>query len=262
MRCAAGLCLLFVGYFASAGSMIGLAFHPRVDSLAFSKQLRATTFSLYTPVILISKTRYCPKAVREHLSWSIGEQRKRVFTHTMAVSKRGVQTSRTQQTSHPRTSTPHLDRVGPSYGFWDWERDQLLSFGASLFMDAENIAISKMDPAERRRQMLRHSGFEIGEAGRTPQVVAQDPLEDNEEHANSQLSSDVCHSSRLGGSLALPEESNWLPMSVLLTPEELAEMTPEDHDEESRRCFPVRHFSTCADRSEPFVFTSYITITR
>lgn len=77
-----------------------------------------------------------------------------------------------------------------------------------------------------------------------------------------QLKLEVSETSRLDGSLSLPEDSNWLPPSVLLTPEEFAEMTPEDHDEESRPCFPVRHFPTCADRSEPFVFISYITITR
>jgi hypothetical protein len=160
---------LFVGYFASAGSMIGLVFHPRLDSLPFNKQLRAATFSLYTPAILISKSRYCPRAIRHHLSWSIGEQRKRVFSHAMTFAKRGFQVNRTQQTSHPRISTPNLGRVAPSWSFWDWRRHQLLSFGASLLDDDKEITFSKMDPAARRRAMQRHSGPSLEEArGLTP----------------------------------------------------------------------------------------------
>jgi hypothetical protein len=218
VRCAVCLCLLFVGYFASAGSMIGLAFHPRVDSLAFNKQLREATFLLYKPVILISKSRYCPKAIRHHLSWSIGEQRKRVFRHAMAVTTRGFRVNRTVQTSHPRISTPNLDRVVPRWSFWDWQNHQLLSFGASLLKDAEELTFSKTDPAARSPQMRRHGGFEFGEPWKISEVIPRDSHEGK--RGQTEHLDEVPSEAQVGGShsqdgvTAAPEQVFYNPIDA------------------------------------------------
>jgi hypothetical protein len=170
VRCVVCLCALIVGYVASAGSMIGLAFHPRVSSLPFSNQVREATFALYTPAILICRSRCCLKMIPQFLSWSIGRQRKRVAMHAMHVGQRDFQFNRTRQKpSHPRLSTPNLDRVALKPGFCSWRGQQLLSFGSSLFKDHNDAVI-----AESKANSFIMSSSPSQPVGLTPRSGGQD----------------------------------------------------------------------------------------
>lgn len=143
VRCVVGLCVLIVGYVESAGSMIGLAFHPRVKSLPFGDQVREATFTFYTPAILISQSRYCPKAVPQFLSWSIGKQRNAVFHHVLKVAQRDFLRNPSRQASSRRPPASLISSpMEPTSGFRGWRGQQLLSFGTKLFKDHQKTLLA------------------------------------------------------------------------------------------------------------------------
>ncbi len=182
-RCVACLVLLLTGYVASTGQILGWAFHPQIDSLPFGTTLQNCVLTFYTPVFVLAGSKHCPDVVPLFMSSCMGDQRERVALVIAVMAEKWAYSSGD-------------DEEAP-YGE--------LAFQARLAILVHTF-VGRLGVQFGAPPVAAPRSGEVDES--QPNFDTQSAAADLNDATliEPQLPLEVCPSSRLGGSLALPED--------------------------------------------------------
>lgn len=91
VRCVVGLCVLIVGYVASAGTVIGLASSPHIYvTFGLNPVLTYKVLYLYEPLFVVAGSDYCPSVIPGFISFSIGAHKKAVTLRLNEIARQAL----------------------------------------------------------------------------------------------------------------------------------------------------------------------------